>query len=290
MNVFRKTLLPVILVCGLLLVAVGGALAQDQPGFKETIVTLDNGIAATVTEPQAEGPVPAVLMLHGFGSLRDEVGDMYKRLAASLAGQGIASLRIDFRGWGESEGGMENSTIQGMVEDAETGYTYLTTLEFVDTARIGVIGFSLGGRIAIVSAVQHPDWYQSMALWSNGGNIAPDFLGQEALDTANAEGQVTVDLGFREVTLGAGFFESLELYDMETEFVKYPNAVLIVAGSEDADPAAYLEWYLENAQGSLRAAYMVEGGDHIYAVLTEDQTMADKVIAVTADWFALSLD
>jgi hypothetical protein len=101
---------------------------------------------------------------------------------------------------------------------------------------------------------------------------------------------VTVDLGFREVTLGAGFFESLELYDIEAEFVKYPNAVLIVAGSEDADPAAYLEWYLENAQGSLRAAYMVPGGDHIYAVLTEDQTMANSVIETTADWFALSLD
>jgi hypothetical protein len=144
--------------------------------------------------------------------------------------------------------------------------------------------------LCIVSGAQHPDWYQSMALWSNGGNIAPDFLGQEALDTATAEGQVTVDLGFREVTLGAGFFESLDLYDMETEFVKYPNAVFIVAGSEDPDPAAYLEWYLENAQGALRAAYMVEGGDHIYAVLTEDQTMADKVIAVTADWFAMSLD
>jgi hypothetical protein len=35
---------------------------------------------------------------------------------------------------------------------------------------------------------------------------------------------------------------------------------------------------------------MVPGGDHIYAVLTEDQTMANSVIETTADWFALSLD
>lgn len=291
MSALKRVLIPVILVSSMVLLAVGSSvLAQDEPGFKEYAVTLDNGIAAIVVEPEAEGPVPAVLMLHGFASYKDEVGEMYKRLAAELAEKGIGSLRLDFRGWGESEGGMENSTVQGMVDDAETGYNYLATQAFVDPARIGVIGFSLGGRIAIVSGAQHPDWYQSMALWSNGGNIPPDFLGQENLDAANAEGQVTIDLGWREVTLGADFFSSLELYDMETEFVKYPGDVLIVAGSEDADPASYLPWYLENAQGALRAAYMVEGGDHIYAVLTEDQTMANDVITLTADWFAMSLD
>lgn len=287
MSIIRKALFVCLLVVALLAVA-GGSMAQEA-GFTESAVTLDNGIAAIVTQPAAEGPVPAVLMLHGFASYKDEVGEMYKRLAAALAQRGIASLRLDFRGWGESEGGMENSTVQGMVEDAATGYAYLSSLDFVDTGRIGVIGFSLGGRIAIVSGAQNPDWYSSMALWSTGGNIAPDFLGQENVDTANAEGAVTIDLGWREVTLGADFFSSLELYDMETEYVKYAGPVFIVAGSEDADPAAYLTWYLENAQGGLRAAYMVAGGDHIYAVLTEDQTMANDVIEKTADWFVLSL-
>jgi uncharacterized protein len=286
----RKVFVPLIVVSALMIVTVGSSvLAQDGSDFEETAVTLDNEIAAILVEPAAEGPVPAVLMLHGFASFKDEVGDMYKRLAASLAEQGIASLRIDFRGWGESGGGMENSTVQGMVEDAETGYNYLAALDSVDASRIGVIGFSLGGRIAIVSAAQNPDWYQSMALWSTGGNIAPDFLGQENLDAALADGQVTIDLGWREVTLGADFFQSMDLYDMETEYVKYAGPVFIVAGSEDPDPAAYLDWYLDNAQGELRAAYMVEGGDHIYAVLTDDQTMAEGVIETTADWFALSL-
>ena len=150
----------------------------QEAGFTESAVTLDNGIAAIVTQPAAEGPVPAVVMLHGFASYKDEVGEMYKRLAAALAQRGIASLRLDFRGWGESEGGMENSTVQGMVEDAATGYAYLSSLDFVDAGRIGVIGFSLGGRIAIVSGAQNPDWYSSMALWSTGGNIAPIFWGR----------------------------------------------------------------------------------------------------------------
>lgn len=270
--------------------AVGGGavFAQEGAGYDEYVVTLDNEVVATVVEPQADGPVPAVLMLHGFGSLRDEVGNMYQRLAAELGERGIASIRIDFRGWGESGGGMENSTVVGMVEDAATAYEYLTGLDFVDPAQIGVIGFSLGGRIAVVSAGQHPEWYQSMALWSTGGNISPDFLGQEALDTAQAEGQATIDLGFREVTLGAAFFDSLTAYDVEVEFPKYANSFLVVAGTED-ESFEYLDWYLENAQGELRAAYAVEGADHIYGVLEEDQTLADAVIVTTADWFAMTL-
>ncbi|MAS37311.1 MAG: alpha/beta hydrolase [Anaerolineaceae bacterium] len=278
----------VVVMMLLLTIASGVTVAQDDAAWNEYAVTLDNGIAAIVAEPAADGPVPAVLMLHGFASYKDEVGEMYKRLAGALAERGIASLRLDFRGWGESEGGMENSTVQGMVEDAATGYAYLAGMESVDASKIGVIGFSLGGRIAIVSASQNPEWYQSMVLWSTGGNIPPDFLGQDNVDVANAEDQITIDLGWREVTLGAGFFESLTAYDVETEYLNYSNAVMIVAGSEDPGPNDYLSWYLENAQGSLRAAYMIENGDHIYAVLTEDQTMADEVITTTADWFALS--
>ncbi len=289
MSVGRRSLLLSLLFGCLLLLAAGAASAQDEAGFTETVVTLDNGVVATLNQPASDEPVPAVLMLHGFASYRDEVGEMYKRLAAALAERGIGSLRIDFRGWGESAGGMENSTVVGMVEDAAAGYAYLSGLDFVDSSRIGLIGFSLGGRIAIVSAGQNPDWYQSMVLWSAGGNLAPDFLGQEYVDAAAADGAVTIDLGWREVTLGAGFFDSLTVFDVEVEYPKYSGDVFIVAGTDDPDPAEYLPWYLAHAQGALRGAYLVPGGDHIYATLTDDLSMSNSVIETTAAWLAISL-
>jgi hypothetical protein len=60
-----------------------------------------------------------------------------------------------------------------------------------------------------------------------------------------------------------------------------------VAGTEDFS-ADYLDWYRENAQGALRASFLVPGADHIYLVLTEDQTLANLVIQRTAEWFKLS--
>ena len=260
-----------------------------RPG--ETVVTLDNGVVGTLLQPKADTPVPAVLLLHGFASSRDEVGDMYKRLAASLADQGIASLRIDFRGWGDSAGGMENSTVDGQVADAEAAYNYLSDLDFVDHERIGLVGFSLGGGIAVYTAGEHPAWFKSMALWSTFGDLHDVFLdelGQDNFDTAAKDGKVTIDLGFRTVTLNNGFFDSLDDYDTAAEFANYRGAFMVIAGSADGS-SGFLDWYRDHAQGDLKASFLVKGADHIYNVLTDDQTNSNAVIDKTAAWFALSL-
>ncbi|MEP7293794.1 MAG: alpha/beta fold hydrolase [Chloroflexota bacterium] len=276
------------LVC--LLSVVGSSFAHGEE-VVESSVTLDNGVVGTLVQPAAEAPAPVVLLLHGFASSRDEVGDMYKRLAGELAEYGIGSLRIDFRGWGESAGEMTDSTVSGQVEDAAAAYDYLSGLDWVDSECVGLVGFSLGGSIAVFSAGEHPDWYQSMALWSTGGDLNEAFLeelGQENFDTAASDGEVTIDLGFRMVTLGNDFFTGLDAYDYEAEFANYDGALMVVAGSEDGS-AEYLDWYRENAQGNLKASFLVEGADHIYNVLTEDQSHSDAVIEKTAAWFALSL-
>ena len=270
-------------------VSIGFAHGENE--VTETVITLENGVVGTLAMPASDAPVPAVLMLHGFASVRDEVGDMFKRLAAELGERGIASLRIDFRGWGESAGEMVDSTVSGMVEDAAAAYATLSATEGIDAERIGLLGFSLGGSVAVFSAGQHPDDYQSLAIWSAPGSLLDAYMegfGQARFDTAAAEGEVTVDLGFRTVTLGNDFFTGLEDYDYQEEFVKYAGSFLVVAGSEDSS-ANFLDWYRENAQGELRASYLVNGGDHIYQVLTDDQTNSNAVIETTADWFVMTL-
>ena len=111
----------------------------------ETTVMLKGGIAATLNIPASPTPVPAVLMLHGFGSSRDEVGHLYTRAAEALAARGIASLRIDFRGFGKSDGDTGATTINAQLDDARAGLAYLSKVKGIDSSRVGILGFSLGG-------------------------------------------------------------------------------------------------------------------------------------------------
>lgn len=257
----------------------------------ETIVDVGNGIVGVLNQPAGAEKAPAVLMLHGFGSSKDEVGNMYKNLAAALAEKGVASLRIDFRGYGKSDGDTGASSVDTMVEDARTAYEYLKTVPWIDPKRIGVIGFSLGGGIAIIDAAQHPDAYKSMVTWSSVGEMTEDFvasLGQEAFDTAAAKGVVGLDLGWRTIVLKKDFFDSLGRYDLAALAGEYPGAYLGIAGDQDFS-AAYVQGFVDSVKGSPKEAWIIPGGDHIYGVLTDDQTMANSVIQRTAEWFAKTL-
>ena len=60
-------------------------------------------IPAIVTLPETGGKHPCVIMCHGTASDKNEVGNMYADLADSLAAKGIASVRFDFAGCGDSK-------------------------------------------------------------------------------------------------------------------------------------------------------------------------------------------
>ncbi|MCO5211312.1 MAG: alpha/beta hydrolase [Caldilinea sp.] len=284
----RRTLLLILALVLALLPLAGCAPVAD---LSHQVVTLDNGIVGTLNQPTGAANAPAVLMLHGFGSSRDEVGAMYARLAEALAARGVGSLRIDFQGFGKSDGDTGSTTVTGQVADAEVAYQYLAGLDWVDPERIGVIGFSLGGGVSTIAAAQHPEWFKSMVTWSSVGDMVPDFidsLSQEAFDTAAAKGVVGLDLGWRTIVLKQGFFESLGQYDLAQLITDYPGAYLAVAGDQDFS-AAYAPGFVESAQADPKELWIVPGGDHIYGVLSDDQSMADSVIERTAQWFAETL-
>jgi pimeloyl-ACP methyl ester carboxylesterase len=270
------------------------AACQPVTDTRTSAVTLAGGVAGTLRRPDgasAASQAPAVVMLHGFGSSKDEVGNMYARLADALAAQGVGSLRIDFRGFGKSDGDTGATTMGGQVEDAEAAYAYLTGLDWVDAQRVGVIGFSLGGGVAMITAGEHPDWFGSLVTWSSVGDMLADItasVGQEAVDTAAAKGVVGLDLGWRTLVLKQAFFDSLDDYDLTALIQQYPGAYLAVAGDQDFS-AAYAPGFVEAAAADPKELWIVEGGDHIYQTLSEDLTMSDAVITRTAAWFAETL-
>lgn len=113
---------------------------------------------------RADNSVPAVLFCHGFGGNKSGKYRLAVRLAERLSQAGIASLRIDCRGSGDSEGDFADTTIDSQLKDIETALTYLKSNPQIDTQRIGLMGRSLGGALATHVAHRHGE-LKSLALW-----------------------------------------------------------------------------------------------------------------------------
>ena len=257
----------------------------------ERVLTLDNGVDATLNVPDGVTNAPAVLMLHGFGSQKNEVGDMYAREARALADKGVASLRISFRGFGKSDGDTGSATIDQMVGDALSTGHYLAGLPGIDSRRLGILGFSLGGGVTLIATAKEPDLFKSRVTWSSVGDFVAYFkggLGQKAFDKAEGDGIVGLDLGWRTIALKKGFFDSLKSYSIKDAVPQFNGAYLAIAGGKDFS-AAYIDDYVKLAPTTTKEAVIIPGADHIYEVLTKDQTDADHVIAITAEWFAKTL-
>jgi dipeptidyl aminopeptidase/acylaminoacyl peptidase len=179
------------------------------------VLTLDNGVDATLNVPDGVTNAPAVLMLHGFGSQKNEVGDMYARDAKALADKGVASLRISFSGFGKSDGDTGSASMDQMVGDALSAGHYLAGSPGIDSHRLGILGFSLGGGVTLIATAKEPDLFKSRITWSSVGDFVADFkrgLGRKAFDKAEADGIVGLDLGWRTIALKKGFFDSLSKY------------------------------------------------------------------------------
>lgn len=123
--------------------------------YREEEVTFGGGeitLAGTLTLPAGDGPCPAVLLISGSGPQnRDEEVFGHKPflvLSDHLTRAGIAVLRVDDRGVGDSTGDSGHATSEDFAEDALAGVEFMLARPEIDPERIGLIGHSEGGLIA----------------------------------------------------------------------------------------------------------------------------------------------
>ncbi|MFJ8252970.1 alpha/beta hydrolase [Streptomyces sp. NPDC094466] len=128
-----------------------------------TVRTLDGlRLAATLERPQ-EPDGQAVLLVHGGGVTREE-GGFFGRLAGGLAEAGIASLRFDLRGHGESEGRQEELTLSMILNDIRVMLAHLR--EATGATEITLLGASFGGGLCAYYAAKRPDAVDRLVLFN----------------------------------------------------------------------------------------------------------------------------
>jgi len=139
-----------------------------QPPFPydSALVTVANSeqagveLSGTLTLPHGVDRAPAVILISGSGPQdRDETIVDHKPfwvIADHLSRNGIAVLRFDDRGVGESKGNHAAATSLDFASDVRSLFQFLQSHERIDPERIGLCGHSEGGLIAPMVAAREP--------------------------------------------------------------------------------------------------------------------------------------
>lgn len=154
-------------------------------------------LAGTLTLPKKEGNYPVVILISGSGSQnRDSELLGHKPflvISDYLTKKGIAVLRYDDRGFGQSTGDSKTATSADFATDVESAVAYLKTRKEINLKKIGLMGHSEGGIIAPMVAAKSKDI--SFIVLLAGTGIQGDkivLLQQELIAKANGDAETEI--------------------------------------------------------------------------------------------------
>lgn len=227
-----------------------------------------------------QGPVrAAALFAHCFTCGKDI--HAARRIAARLAGRGIAVLRFDFTGLGQSEGHFAATTFSSNAADLVAAARAMADRGLPPAL---LIGHSLGGAATLAAA---PRIGGVRAVAVIGAPFAPAHVTRHfaaALAEIARDGAARVSLGGRPVTIGQDFLADVGEADLADAIAGLGAALLVLHAPRDAVVG------IDNAARIFQAArhpksfVSLDGADHLLA-RPEDAEYAAEVIAAWAGRF-----
>lgn len=202
-------------------------------------------LAGTLTLPDGEGPFPAAILLTGSGPQdRDESLMGHKPfavLADHLTRRGIAVLRYDDRGVGQSTGVYSEATSPDHASDANAAFAWLSGRPEIRAEAIGFIGHSEGGVTAPVAMIDNHQVAFFVGLAPPGTDLIQLLLAQRRLVSAQM-GVSEEDLNRSEPVVEAMFravaaTETPEAAYAAAVAVLTPEAKIALGLPPDMDPA-----------------------------------------------------
>ena len=212
---------------------------------------------------------------------------MFVKLSRELAARGIASLRFDFRGSGDSAGDFEQMTVRSELLDALEALKFLGRHKRINSRRVALVGMSLGGAIAAHVVARESSRIKSLVLWApvaEGAKVLDGLSTPEAVASLAQTG--IMDYGANLV--GMQFIRQFAEMKPLREVAKAKCPALIVHGSEDETvPLQHSDLYERALQSPKRKVkkIVIDGADHVFSRSLWEQ----RLIAESVNWLGETL-
>ena len=250
---------------------------------KSQDVTIDGDhgkLSAIIQIPDDREKFPLVMILHGFTGNKN--GPLIKGLADDLEARGIASIRFDFNGHGQSEGDFQDMTVPNEIVDAKKVYDYVRSLPNVTT--ISVAGHSQGSVVSSMLAGElGAKKIKCVVLMAPAPILRDDSIRGKLFDIQydpkNPPEFVEI-FGGRKV--GRNYILTAQTLPIFDTSKKFTGSVLMIHGTGDViAPYTYSLYYNEiYKRGEVK---LIDGADHGFSGCGE------QVTQFAADFFARRL-
>lgn len=221
---------------------------------------------------------PGVIFFHGFTGDRMESHWIFIKCARALAGKGIASLRFDFYGSGESEGDFHAATLQSEISDARAAVRFMQQQKGVDATKLGLCGLSLGGCVA--ACVAPSARARALALWSAVAH--PAILQQLSKKLGKPSPNNPEDFEYDAREISARFLKDAAKVNPLAAISRFRNPTLIVhPGKDETVPLSHAADFLQYSGAGIKEKVIIPGADHTFTSIAWEAA----VIGLTLDWF-----
>lgn len=230
-----------------------------------------------------EGPQLATAILaHCFTCSKDSRAA--RRIAARLAGAGIAVLRFDFTGLGQSEGSFAQTSFASNITDLLRAAEALKARGMAPGL---LIGHSLGGA-AVLGAARRIDSVRAVVTIGapyDPGHVLHNF--GDALERIDSDGQAEVQLGGRKVTIGRAFVDDVRAESLTDEIAHLQRALLVLHAPRDTvvgiDNAAQIFTTARHPKSFVTLG----DADHLISEARDAEYAADVIAAWAARYLEL---
>jgi dienelactone hydrolase len=240
---------------------------------------------------------PLVVMAHGHGGSRQEGGG-YERVAEAFAERGLASIRMDFPGCGDSVESFAENNLSNMLLDLQAARQYAEAQGGIDASRVGLLGFSMGGRLVALLSEIDPS-YRAMVTWApsvaDGAEreIASEFGGPEGYyrvkqQAADNGSVVHTTRWGTQLELGLRWFTDMEETFPQAALAKFTGPLLVIYGDldESVPPVISAAAASSATSSSEVVSLVIPGARHGLGFYTNRPEVADQVVNATADFLA----